>query len=161
MTASPGFQLRTAEPTRSTTAAASLPITWNGWSWRAPQTLSLPSRLRNPNVGSGSKIDVHTVLKLIELAITAITASSGAISGNGNSSTWVDRRGSFSSDGMPANISCSSARTRAPRTPSGIGREASSSPGAPSRTAVRMASISLVMGGTVAARRAPSHTPER
>ena len=50
-------------------------------------------------MGSGSKIDVHTVLKLIELAITAITASSGAISGNGKSSTWVDVRGSFSSDG--------------------------------------------------------------
>ena len=101
MTVSPGFQLRTAEPTRSTTPDASLPITWNGWSWRAPHTLSLPRRFRNPNVGSGSKIDVHTVLKLIELAITAITASSGAISGNGKSSTWVDFRGSFSSDGMP------------------------------------------------------------
>ena len=71
MTASPGFQFRTAEPTRSTTPDASLPITWNGWSWRAPHTLSLPRRFRNPNVGSGSKIDVHTVLKLIELAITA------------------------------------------------------------------------------------------
>ena len=30
---------------------ASLPITWYGWSWRLPHTLSLPSRLRNSNVG--------------------------------------------------------------------------------------------------------------
>ena len=51
VTASPGFQSRTAEPTRSTTPAASLPTTWYGWSWRAPHTLSLPSRARNANVG--------------------------------------------------------------------------------------------------------------
>ena len=36
-----------------------------------PHTLSRPRRFRNPNVGSGSKIDVHTVLKLMALAITA------------------------------------------------------------------------------------------
>ena len=98
VTASPGFQLRTAEPTRSTTPAASLPITWNGWSWRAPHTLSAPEALQEPNVGSGSKIDVHTVLKLIDDAITATNASSGASSGSGNSSTWIDLRGSLSSD---------------------------------------------------------------
>ena len=84
VTASPGFQSRTAEPTRSTTPAASLPTTWKGWSWRAPHTLSRPRRLRNPNVGSGSKIDVHTVLKLIDDAITATNASSGASSGRGH-----------------------------------------------------------------------------
>src|SRR5689334_4534578 len=71
VTGSPGFQPRTAEPTRTTTPEASLPITWYGWSWRAPQTLSRPSRFRNPNVGTGSKIEVQTVLKLIEDAITA------------------------------------------------------------------------------------------
>ncbi len=32
-------------------------------------------------MGSGSKIEVQTVLKLIELAMTAMTASSGASSG--------------------------------------------------------------------------------
>jgi hypothetical protein len=32
----------------------------------------LPSRSRKPKVGSGSKIDVHTVLKLIDEAITAM-----------------------------------------------------------------------------------------
>jgi hypothetical protein len=31
----------------------------------------LPSRSRNPKVGRGSKIEVQTVLKLIEEAITA------------------------------------------------------------------------------------------
>jgi hypothetical protein len=72
VTSSPGFQLRTAEPTRSTTPEASLPITWNGWSCRAPQTLSFPRRFRNWNVGRGSKIDVHTVLKLIADAMTAM-----------------------------------------------------------------------------------------
>src|SRR4029077_8801830 len=36
VTASPGFHDRTAEPTRSTTPAASLPTTWNGWAGRAP-----------------------------------------------------------------------------------------------------------------------------
>ena len=42
---------RTAEPTRSTTPAASLPTTWNGWSWRAPHTLSLPRRCEEPERG--------------------------------------------------------------------------------------------------------------
>jgi hypothetical protein len=71
VTRSPGFQLRTAEPASSTTPEASEPTTWKSWAWRAPQTDSLPRRSRKPNVGSGSKIDVHTVLKLIELAMTA------------------------------------------------------------------------------------------
>ena len=35
-------------------------------------------------MGSGSKIDVHTVLKLIDDAITATSASSGASSGSGH-----------------------------------------------------------------------------
>ena len=35
VTRSPGFQLRTAEPTRSTTPEASEPTTWYGWAWRA------------------------------------------------------------------------------------------------------------------------------
>jgi hypothetical protein len=46
-------------------------MTWYGRSCRAPQTLSRPSRLRKPNVGSGSKIEVQTVLKLMDEAITA------------------------------------------------------------------------------------------
>ena len=83
------------------------------------------------------------MLKLIADAITATYASSGASSGSGNSSTWVDLRGSFSSDAMPANISCSSAFTSAPRAVAGSGSAASSSPDAPSRIALRMASISL------------------
>ena len=70
-TRSPGFQLRTAEPTRRITAEASEPTTWKSRAWRAPHTDSRPSRSRKANVDSGSKIDVHTVLKLIELAITA------------------------------------------------------------------------------------------
>ena len=43
-----GFQLRTADPTRSTTPDASEPITWNGWSWRAPHTLSRAEPLQEP-----------------------------------------------------------------------------------------------------------------
>src|SRR5688572_31285860 len=70
-TRSPGFQFRTAEPTWSTTPDASEPTTWKSWAWRLPHTDSLPSRSRNPKVGSGSKIEVHTVLKLMEDAITA------------------------------------------------------------------------------------------
>ena len=70
-TRSPGFQFRTADPVRTTTPEASDPTTWYGRSWRLPQLLSLPSRSRKPNVGSGSKIDVHTVLKLMALAMTA------------------------------------------------------------------------------------------
>ena len=84
MTRSPGFQLRTAEPTRSTTPDGVGADDVERLVVARPPTLSLPRRLRNPNVGSGSKIDVHTVLKLIELAITAMYASSGASSGSGH-----------------------------------------------------------------------------
>ena len=51
----------------------------------------------------------------IDEAITATRASSGASSGSGTSSRWSEFRGSLSSDATPANISCSSARTTAPR----------------------------------------------
>src|SRR4051812_17534551 len=64
VTRSPGFQLRTAEPARTTPPDPSEPTTWYGSAWRAPHTLSLPSRSRKPNVDSGSKIEVQTVLKL-------------------------------------------------------------------------------------------------
>ena len=63
------------------------------------------------NVGNGSKIDVQTVLKLIELAITATYASSGASSGSGTSSRCNDLRGSFAAESMPSNIPTSSLRT--------------------------------------------------
>ena len=159
VTASPGFHIRTAEPTRSTTPAASLPTTWNGRSCRFPHTLSLPRRARNGNVGRGSKIEVHTVLKLIDDAITATRASSGASSGSSTSSTWIDFRGSFSSDGRPANISCSSARTPAPRNDPGTSREANSSAGAPSTIALRIACISWLMGARRSSRAAALSAP--
>ena len=54
-----------------TTPAPSDPITWWSRLCRAPHRLSRPSRSRKPNVESGSKIEVQTVLKLIELAMTA------------------------------------------------------------------------------------------
>ena len=88
-----------------------------------PQTLSRPSRSRKPNVGSGSKIDVQTVLKLIDDAITATYASSGASSGSATSPTWSDLRGSLSADSTPSNIPTSSRRTKAARYVSGKGRE--------------------------------------
>ena len=66
-------------------------------------------------MGSGSKIDVQTVLKLIALAITARYTSSGASSGVCTSSTCSDLRGSFSSDSSPSNMSISSRRTKAAR----------------------------------------------
>ena len=161
MTRSPGFQLRTADPTRSTTPDASLPITWYGRSWRAPHTLSRPSRLRNPNVGSGSKIDVHTVLKLMADAMTPTNASSGASSGSGNGSTWVDLRGSLSSDATPSNMSTSSAFTSAPRTDVGNGSDSISLSDAPARMALRIASISAVfvplMGGKLPAGSGTNH----
>ncbi len=96
-------------------------------------------------MGTGSKIDVHTVLKLMAEAMIPTKASSGASSGSGNSSTWIDLRGSFSADSSPANISCSSALTSAPRTVAGSGSASISSPDAPERIAARMASISVVM----------------
>ena len=63
----------------------------------------------------GSKIELHTVLKLIELAITARTASSGASSGSSISCTCRERRGSFSEESSPSNMSWSSLRTTTAR----------------------------------------------
>src|SRR5690606_19941066 len=103
-TRSPGFQFRTAEPTLSTTPGASAPTTWKSCAWRAPHTDSLPRRSRKPKVGSGSKIEVQTVLKLIEEAITARYTSSGASSGVGTSPTCSDLRGSLSADSTPSHI---------------------------------------------------------
>jgi hypothetical protein len=54
---------------------------------------------------------VHTVLKLMLLAITATYASSGASSGSGTSSTWRLLRGSLSAVAIPSNIDVSSRRT--------------------------------------------------
>src|SRR5688572_16085575 len=124
-------------------------MTWNGWSWRLAHSLSLARRDRNWKVGSGSKIDVHTVLKLMDDAIIATQASSGASSGSGTPSTCTDFRGSFSFDGRSANISCSSARTCAARYVSGKGSAPMSSAGAPSTIALRMASISVLMARQV------------
>ena len=115
MTRSPGFQLRTAAPTRNTTPAASLPTTWYGWSWRLAHSLSRPRRASGPNVLTGSKMLVHTVLKLMLLAITATYASSGASSGVGTSPTCRLRRGSLSAEATPAHISCSAFSTWAAR----------------------------------------------
>src|SRR5437899_7496392 len=100
-TRSPGLQLRTAEPTLSTTPDASEPTTWWGSAWRAPHTDSLPNRSRNPKVGSGSKIDVQTVLKLMADAMLATYTSSGASSGVATSSTCSDLRGSLSAESSP------------------------------------------------------------
>ena len=119
------------------------PTTWYGSAWRAPHTDSLPRRSRNPNVGSGSKIEVHTVLKLIALAMTATYASSGASSGVATSSTWSDLRGSLSAESRPSNIVCSSRSTNAARYDSGMPRAAISSPEAPARMASRI----CCMGG--------------
>ena len=103
---------------------------------------------RNPNVGSGSKIDVHTVLKLIAAGHHRDVRLVGRELGQ-RELLDVQRlaRVLVARTARPANISCSSARTRAPRTASGSGSAPSSSPGAPSRMAVRMASISVVMAG--------------
>ncbi len=97
------------------TPEASEPRAWKSWSWRLPHSLSRPRRVRNPNVGSGSKIELHTVLKLMELAITATTASSGASSGSAISCTCRERRGSLSSEANPSNIPISSLRTTTAR----------------------------------------------
>src|SRR4051794_5456121 len=104
VTLSPTFQLRTAEPVRTTTPEASEPTTWYGRACRAPQTLSLPRRSRKPNVESGSKIEVHTVLKLMADAMTATYTSSGASSGVATSPTWSDFRGSLSSEATPSHM---------------------------------------------------------
>ena len=66
-------------------------------------------------MGNGSKMEVQTVLKLMEEAITATKASSGASSGSATSSTWRDRRGSLSTDSMPSNMAVSLRLTTAAR----------------------------------------------
>src|SRR5262245_40306733 len=81
----------------------------------------------------------------MELAITAMNTSSGASSGSSTSSMWIDFRGSLSGEATPSNISCSSARTTAARNAAGSGSPARSSPDPPSRTAVRIASISVLV----------------
>ena len=88
-------------------------------------------------MGSGSKIDVHTVLKLIDDAITPRYTSSGASSGVGTSPMWSDLRGSLSGDSTPSHMSCSARSTWAARKLSGIGMAAMSSPDAPPSMASR------------------------
>src|SRR3569832_1780356 len=61
-TSSPAFHFVTPNPTRSTTPARSEPTTWYGWSCFFVSEEYLPYRSRKPNVDTGSKIDVHTVL---------------------------------------------------------------------------------------------------
>ena len=138
VTRSPGFQLRTAEPTRSNTPEASLPTTWYGWSWRAAQELSRARRAIGPNVETGSKMLDHTVLKLMLLAITARYTSSGASSGVGTSPTCRLLRGSFSLVGVPAHMSCSAFSTWTARYESGMARLAKSSADAPDWMASRI-----------------------
>ena len=108
---SPGFQLRTAVPTFSTTPEASLPTTWYGWSWRRAHSLSRARRAIGPNVLTGSKMLLHTVLKLMLLAMTAMYTSSGASAGVGTSPTCRLWRGSFCFVGTPFHMSCSSFNT--------------------------------------------------
>jgi hypothetical protein len=55
--------------------------------------------------------EVHTVLKLMLLAITARYTSSGASSGVGTSPTWRLLRGSLSFDATPSHMVCSSRST--------------------------------------------------
>ena len=69
-------------------------------------SLSRPSRANGPNVLTGSKMLVHTVLKLMLLAITATYASSGASCGVGTVPTCRLLRGSLSAEATPAHISC-------------------------------------------------------
>ncbi len=61
-TSSPGFHLLTPAPVRSTTPARSEPITWYGRSCRLVSAESFPYLRRKAKVGTGSKIEVHTVL---------------------------------------------------------------------------------------------------
>ena len=61
-TSSPGFHLFTPAPMRSTTPARSEPMTWYGRSCRLVSSDSRPYLRRNAKVGTGSKIEVHTVL---------------------------------------------------------------------------------------------------
>ena len=82
-------------------------------------------------------------------AITAISASPGASSGVGTSSRCSERRGSFSFDGRPANMSASSLWTVTPRYDSGTGMLANSSAGASLTIASRIRSMSGLRFGCV------------
>ena len=66
--------------------------------------ISRPRRSRKPKVGSGSKIEVHTVLKLTAEAIIATYTSSGASSGVATSPTCSDLRGSLSAESTPSHM---------------------------------------------------------
>ena len=61
VTASPGFQLRPPNRPQHDAGRVGADHVEVG-AWGAPR-FSLPSRSRNPNVGSGSKMEVQTVLK--------------------------------------------------------------------------------------------------
>jgi len=97
------------------------------------------------NVGSGSKIDVQTVLKLMLDAITAMSASFGPSRGSGTSSRCRLFVGSLSRERRPANISTSSLWVVTARILSGRGSAPSSSLLAPARMAWRMAFIPVDM----------------
>jgi hypothetical protein len=75
----------------------------------------LAQAVEEPKVDSGSKIDVHTVLKLMLLAMTARYTSSGASSGVGTSPTWRLLRGSLSADSYAVPHVCSERSTWAAR----------------------------------------------
>ncbi len=64
---------------------------------------------------TGSKIDVQTVLKFTDDAMTATIASPGPSSGVATSSTCRLLRGSLSRVATPSNMPCSSLRTTTPR----------------------------------------------
>jgi hypothetical protein len=97
-TLSPTCHCRTAAPFRTTTPEASEPSTCVSRSWRGSL---LPRRSRKAKVGIGSNIADHTVLKLIALAMTATSTSSGASSGIGTSPTCSDLRTSLSTPIVP------------------------------------------------------------
>ena len=94
-----------------------------------------------PNVLTGSKMELQTVLKLMDDAMTAMTTSSGASSGIGTSPTWMDLRGSLSLLATPLNISCSDFSTWAARYEVGRGMLANWSPVAPFWMASRIFSM--------------------
>ena len=101
-------------------------------------------------MGSGSKIDVHTVLKLIADAITATYASSGASSGSGNCSTWVDLRGSLSSEATPVEhldlvgLHQRAAHGRGQRQRLELGRRRAGEDGVADRVDLRWCRVSLM-----------------
>src|SRR6266508_3103710 len=61
-TSSPGFQACTPGPLRTTTPDRSEPTTWYGRSCRAASGDNFAYLFMKANVGTGSKIDVQTVL---------------------------------------------------------------------------------------------------